>query len=127
MNDDQVCIAMLRPMRDHPLLAEWYASARVRADQRQAVDVSGLIAVWENPMLSTGERALIEVALAVRNWKAVNVVTTLGAMSRSWQHHVLAMLVTRLGLTPVQATEGHLAWVEAYDMDDTGWQPPPKS
>jgi hypothetical protein len=115
VNDDEACIAILRPMRDHFLLTGWYHEQRdALGAGKPGLDVGHLAVVLERPELSSGEAALIEIALAIRNWQPVNVITRFGSMSRSWQHHVLAILVTRFGLSPSHAGDG-LAWVDAYD------------
>lgn len=115
MNDDQVCIAVLRPMADNPFLEAWYVLNRADVDAGRSVDATELHRIGEMPMLSSGERALIEIALAFRNWKPVNMITTLGAMNHRWQHHVLAMLATRLGLHAGNSSD-ELGWIETYDV-----------
>jgi hypothetical protein len=96
VNDDEACIAILRPMRDHFLLTGWYHEQRdALGAGKPGLDVGHLAVVLERPELSSGEAALIEIALAIRHWQPVNVFT-------------------RFGLSPSHAGDG-LAWVDAYD------------
>ena len=111
MNDHEAALKILRPLADHPFVEAWYQEQA----SRDWCDFPALTAGPNYMALSDGERALIAIARAVYQWTAV-MFTDLGHMQRSWQHHVLACLAARLGLThAARTTEPGLAWVQVNE------------